>query len=118
MNDQHERLIDLARSARAAAVAADACEVERLTLELLTRLAIHLDDERLLLPELDWRDPDLADSLEDRQRLVLGHLFDLADEPLRSDDACRCTELANEIVALLSEEAAAEEQATAAHGLP
>lgn len=118
MHDIHQGLVDLTREARSAAIVGNERDVEKIAIMVLTELAIHLDDERLTMIKLDTFDPDLATDLRHRQRRVIERLLELADEPSTTDGECRCRELADEIVALLDEEVAAEELAIDVHELP
>jgi hypothetical protein len=118
MHDVHEGLIELTREARSAAIAHNEHDVERIATMILTELAIHLDDERLTMIKLDTVDAELADDLQLRQRRVIERLLELANEPSATDHECHCRELADEIVALLEEEVAAEELAIDVHELP
>ncbi len=115
MHDAHRQLFDLTGALRAAAAAGDEQEVARLAVVTLTELAIHLDDERLMGIELDAVDPDLAARLHRGQRRVVERLLDLADETATVDGPCRCRALADDVVALLDDEVAAEEVALSTH---
>lgn len=104
----HQQLMAHARDVRAASDAGDRDGVTRTSAVLLADLAIHLDDERLRIAEVDLADPELATALRENRRAVVDLLIELADEPVAGDDACRCRELADGIVELLEEEVATE----------
>jgi hypothetical protein len=118
MHDVHQGLIELTREARSAAIAGNERDVEKIATMVLTELAIHLDDERLMMIKLDTVDPELATDLQHRQRNVIERLLELANEPFTTAGECHCRKLADEIVALLDEEVAAEELAIDLHELP
>lgn len=118
MQDAHEQLLELVGELRAAAAAGDEAEVSRLAIVSLRELAIHLDDERLMEIKLDSLEPDLATYLERRRRLIVERLLALAEEPGLADDECRCAGLADDVIALLDEEVAAEEAAIETYHLP
>jgi hypothetical protein len=118
MQQAHEQLLDLAHALEAAANAGDEEAVERISVVALRELAIHLDDERLMGIKLDAAEPDLAARLEQRRRLIVERLIALSDEPGLADDTCRCAALADEVIALLGDEVAAEEAAIDTYHLP
>jgi hemerythrin len=118
MHDVHQELIELTREARSAAIAGNERDVEKIATMVLTELAVHLDDERLTMIKLDTVNPDLATDLQHRQRRVVERLLELEHEPATSDGECRCRQLADEIVALLEQEIAAEDLAIDVHQLP
>jgi hypothetical protein len=118
MQQAHEKLLDLTHALEVAADAGDEEAVERLSVVALRELAIHLDDERLMGIKLDAVEPDLAARLEQRRRLIVERLLALSDEPGLADDTCRCAALADEVIALLGEEVAAEEAAIDTYQLP
>jgi hypothetical protein len=118
MHEAHQRLAELVGELRTAASAGDEQEVARLTTVALRELAIHLNDERLMGIKLDAVDPALADELQRGQRQIVERLLVLADEPATTDGACRCGALADDVVALLGAEVAAEEAAITEHKLP
>jgi hypothetical protein len=111
MQDAHVQLLELVDELRAAAATCDEEEVGRLATMSLRELAIHLDDERLMEIKLDALEPDLAAYMERRRREVVERLLALAEEPDVADGQCRCGELADDVVALLGAEVAAEEAA-------
>jgi hypothetical protein len=118
MQDAHTQLLQLIEQLRGAAAACDEEEVGRLTTVTLRELAIHLDDERLMEIKLDAIEPDLAANLERRRRLIVERLLALAQEPTLAADQCRCSELADDIAALLEAEVVAEEGAIETYHLP
>jgi hypothetical protein len=118
MQTTHEQLLGLAEQLRSAATAGDEEEVVRLAIVTLRELAIHLGDERLMDIKLDALEPDLAADMQHRQRQVVERLLALADEPGLADDECRCSALADGVVALLDEEVTAEESAIETYHLP
>ena len=118
MHEVHQGIVELAREAQSAAIAGNERDVERIATRVLTELAIHLDDERLTMIKLDTIDPDLATDLRYRRRRVIESLLELSEEPSTTGGECHCRELADEIVALLDEEVAAEERVIDLHELP
>jgi hypothetical protein len=118
MQTTHGQLLELVHELQAAAAAGDDHEVSRLAVVTLRELAIHLDDERLMEIKLDALEPELAGYLERRRRLIVERLLALAEEPNHADDECQCNTLADDVVALLDEEVAAEEGAIETYHLP
>jgi hypothetical protein len=118
MQQAHAQLLELVDELQAAATAGDDGEVRRLSTVALRELAVHLDDERLMGIKLDELEPDLAAYMERRRRLIVERLLALAGEANVADDACHCTGLADDIIALLGEEVTAEEAAIETYHLP
>jgi hypothetical protein len=118
MQVAHGQLLDLVHELSAAATAGDEEEVTRLAIVALRELAIHLDDERLMEIKLDALEPDLAAYLERRRHQIVERLLALAQEPGLAHDQCRCASLADDVIAMLDEEVAAEESVIETYHLP